>query len=158
MQPSARAACSSRARCCRAAWYPNIVLNLSHSDVHNPCWLHHTAFLPPLRTFEFQAVGTSPGDETATAQLTKPDSNPANDRDDAVILLWRVCGNPFGNGTRPACPALTSFVGPPAQPVTSLDDFGVLCCVSAALWPWVAAVSQPTSSNTWAVICCKAAC
>lgn len=155
MQPPARAACSSMARCCRTAWYPYTVLNLSHSDVHNPGLPFPTGdcFSACLRTFEFQAMGTSPGDKTATAQLTQPDSNPVNDRDDAVILLWRVCGNLFGNGTRPACPALTSFVGPPAQPFTSLGDFGVLCCVSAAPRPGAAAVSQPTSSNTQAVIC-----
>jgi hypothetical protein len=36
----------------------------------------------------FPAVGgNNPGNFTATVNLTKPDSNPANDQDDAVITL-----------------------------------------------------------------------
>jgi hypothetical protein len=40
--------------------------------------------------YSFPAVaGTEPGNYTATVALTKPDDNPANDKDDAVITVLR---------------------------------------------------------------------
>jgi hypothetical protein len=64
-------------------------------------------------------------------QLTQPDNNPANDRDDAAVVFFMTCGNPFGNGTRPACPQGNSFSGPANKTIAGIADFGTQCCVSA---------------------------
>ena len=40
--------------------------------------------------YSFPGSSSSPGDYTATVALTQPDSNPANDADDAPITLFAV--------------------------------------------------------------------
>lgn len=42
------------------------------------------------RVYTFNATSNTPGDYTAVTSLTKPDSNPANDRDDAPINLFAL--------------------------------------------------------------------
>lgn len=91
---------------------------------------HLFCALVSCRLYEFPAVGTTPGDKTATVKLTQPDSNPANDQDNAVTTLWVVCGNPYGNGTQPACPAPASYVGPAVKPISAPTYFTTMCCVS----------------------------
>lgn len=77
-----------------------------------------------------EAVGTTTGSATAVVQLTKPDNNAANDKDDAVVTLFVICGNPFGNSTTPDCPAGTAFTGPANKPIANIGVFGAQCCVS----------------------------
>lgn len=84
------------------------------------------------RIYEFQAVGTTPGDKDASVQLNQEDNNPANDQDNTVVVFSLTCINPFGNGTRPACPPDTSFTGPAQKPIAMSTDFAVQCCVSVS--------------------------
>lgn len=83
------------------------------------------------RAYTFEGLGTVPGSTTAVVQLTQLDNNPANDRDDAVVAFFMICNNPFGNGTRPACPQGTSFSGPANKTIAGIADFATQCCVSA---------------------------
>jgi hypothetical protein len=63
-------------------------------------------------------------------QLNQPDNNPDNNQDNTIVNFILTCVNPFGNGTRPACPPETSFTGPPEKQIPMSTDFAVQCCVS----------------------------
>ena len=89
------------------------------------------------RQYNFNIRGDTPGNETIVGQLTQPDSNPANDWDDAVVTTFVTCASPFGLlAARPNCPAGQAYLG------TSVDNtqlssatqaaFNAACCVSAA--------------------------
>jgi hypothetical protein len=107
----------------------HISLQTLHTRVLDYC---KTLFLffAFCRVYEVQAVSTTPGEKDATVELTRPDSNPDNDKDDAVVSFILTCANPFGNGTRPTCPPGFSFTGPLTKPIGSSDVFGAQCCVS----------------------------
>lgn len=83
-----------------------------------------------LREWTLPATGTTPGPKTATAELTQPDSNPSNNKDDVLVEFFLTCSNPFGNGTFSACPAGSTYVGPNNQGIAASADFAAICCVS----------------------------
>jgi hypothetical protein len=68
---------------------------------------------------------------TASASLTKPDSNPTNNQDSVSVTSWATCGSPFGNSTSGDCTPL-EFVGSEATPIFVNSTFVAECCVSAA--------------------------
>jgi hypothetical protein len=83
------------------------------------------------RSFSVPAFSSTLGDKVARVQLLQPDSNPANNFDDAVTSPFINCGAPFGLlSPKPACPAGTSYLGPDAATLGDPANFGASCCVS----------------------------
>jgi hypothetical protein len=90
-------------------------------------------FVCNRRTYAIATTSTTPGDLTATANLTKPDSNPANNQDSVTVTLYKTCGNPLGNNTPGNC-APGEYVGPDSKRILVNSTFNATCCVSGA-WP-----------------------
>jgi hypothetical protein len=85
------------------------------------------------RTYTIPTTSTTAGGLTATANLTKPDSNPANNQDSVTVTLYKTCGNPFGNNTPDNC-APGEYVGPDSKRILTNSTFNATCCVSGG-WP-----------------------
>lgn len=74
---------------------------------------------------------TALGTKTATVLLTKPDSNPNNNWDDAVVSPFVTCAQPFGLlAPRPSCGPGNVYVGPDGAVLTNSSTFQTTCCVS----------------------------
>jgi len=85
------------------------------------------------RSFIVAANATTLGTKTATVSLTKADSNPSNNWDDAVVSPFVNCGQPFGLlAPRPSCPAGRVYVGPDNAFLPSSTDLGNACCIDQA--------------------------
>lgn len=84
------------------------------------------------RVYEFQAVGTIPGDKEATVELIIPDDNLDNNNDNTFIGMYLICADPFGNGTRLSC-APQEYVGPDDTRLVNSSTFVAQCCVSTCL-------------------------
>jgi hypothetical protein len=84
------------------------------------------------RQYNFNIRGDTPGNKTIVGQLTQPDSNPANDKDAATVDFAATCGQPTADNTQPACPDVSTYVGPDSKPIPSGGTFGSTCCVSGA--------------------------
>jgi len=83
------------------------------------------------RSFVIPANITTLGTKTATVSLTKPDSNPNNNWDDAVVSPFVTCGQPFGLlAPRPSCGPGNVYVGPDNAILTNSSAFQTTCCVS----------------------------
>lgn len=122
-----------------------------------------------IRVYELQAVATTPGTKPTTITLTKPDDNPANNQDDAILVAVVTCGSPLGTtAPRPACPGNMTFTGPANKPVSSSSDFAAQCCVSFPAARLSLQATQVKSTRTkcwgataataiavvWSVCCC----
>lgn len=83
-------------------------------------------------SYTFPATGTTPGDKNVTAALTKPDFNPANDRDSAVVTVLLTCRVAANGGLR--CSPGQAYTGPDDRPLANSSQalFDGQCCVSAA--------------------------
>lgn len=86
------------------------------------------------RLYTFNANVTTLDDKLAVAHLTKPDSNPANDWDDAAVTPFIDCAHPYGVifAGRPDCPALQGYKGVAVDSIVlpNLAAFAASCCVS----------------------------
>lgn len=93
-----------------------------------------TCVIKPLRrVFSLAAKTVASGDHTASVQLTKPDSNPANDWDTASVTPFITCQYPYGLGQpRPDCGYRADYVGPDNHILLSASEFS-FCCVSQQL-------------------------
>ena len=86
---------------------------------------------PPYRSYSFTGNVTNMGAKQATVQLTKADSNAANNWDDAVVTPFVTCAAPFGLlAARPACPTGWVYVGPDNTTLANSTVFSSTCCVS----------------------------
>jgi hypothetical protein len=66
------------------------------------------------------------------AQVLYADGNPSNDNSTAPVTVLGLCGNPYGNGTKPVCGGSLVYVGPDNATIPANSDFSRLCCVSDA--------------------------
>jgi hypothetical protein len=87
-------------------------------------------FLHPFRTFTYVVRANTTGNKVNSVQLVTPDFNNTNNKDNETVSVLTTCGDPFGTGTRPACPSGAVYGGNNSITMVSADLFNATCCVS----------------------------